>query len=108
MATEQKARADQSLELPPKQQEIPEAQAEGEKQDSLAREIGMALIRDSQNGDMLGKLSRYEASLQSGFIKTLNMLLLVQSRRIEGSSSRQRSSELSGSCGTVIGSLFPL
>jgi hypothetical protein len=75
---------DQSVELPWEQEETTETQAEDEKPDSFASEIGMALIRDSQNGDMLGKLSRYEASLLSGFIKTLNMLLLVQSRRVEG------------------------
>jgi hypothetical protein len=47
------------------------------------RQLGAAFVRDAQNGDMLGKLSRYESSLMHGLTKTLNMLFQVQSQRVE-------------------------
>jgi hypothetical protein len=44
---------------PPPQQEKMHA---SHMQDPLTSEIGMALMRDSQNSDMLGKLARHEAA----------------------------------------------
>ena len=46
----------------------------------LARSIGLALIRDGHS-DMLGKLARHEATLMNAFMKTLQMLLLLQRDR---------------------------
>ena len=42
---------------------------------------GLALIRDSQRHDTLGKLSRHEAALMNAFTKTLQMLHFIQSQR---------------------------
>jgi hypothetical protein len=41
---------------------------------------GLALIRDSQNQDTLGKLSRYEAALLNVFNRTLQQLMFLQDR----------------------------
>ena len=43
--------------------------------------VGEALIWDSQYGDTLGKLSRYEAALMNDCAKTMQMLVALQSRR---------------------------
>ena len=43
--------------------------------------MGLALIRDSQHQDALGKLSRHEAALMNAFTKTLQMLHFIQSQR---------------------------
>jgi hypothetical protein len=45
------------------------------------REIGLALIQDSQKQDTLGKLSRYEAALLNVSTRTLQQLLFLQDRR---------------------------
>ena len=47
---------------------------------TLARSIGLALILDGHS-DILGKLARHEATLMNAFIKTLQMLLLLQRER---------------------------
>ena len=44
------------------------------------RSVGLALIRDSEQHDTLGKLSRYEAAHMNGFTKTLQMLLWLQDK----------------------------
>ena len=46
----------------------------------LARSIGLALILDGSS-DILGKLARHESTLMNAFIKTLQMLLLLQRER---------------------------
>jgi hypothetical protein len=45
--------------------------------------MGQALMHDAQDGDTLGKLSRYDAALMNGYTKTLQMLLALQSHRAE-------------------------
>lgn len=46
----------------------------------FADTTGLALIRDGQHQDTLGKLSRHEASLMNALTKTLQMLHFVQSQ----------------------------
>ena len=46
----------------------------------FADTTGLALIRDGQHQDILGKLSRHEASLMNALTKTLQMLHFVQSQ----------------------------
>ena len=46
-----------------------------------ARTLGLALIQDGTGSDVLGKLARHEASLMNALTRTLQMLLLLQSRR---------------------------
>jgi hypothetical protein len=41
-------------------------------------ETGLALIRDSENSDTMGKLSRYEAGLLNGITRTLSLLHSLQ------------------------------
>jgi hypothetical protein len=41
-------------------------------------ETGLALIRDSENNDAMGKLSRYEASLLNAITRTLSLLHSLQ------------------------------
>ena len=45
------------------------------------RDIGLALIQDSQNQDTFGKLFRYEAALLNVSNRTLQQLLFLQDRR---------------------------
>jgi hypothetical protein len=51
-----------------------------EPQDDPTRRMGLALIRDGQHNNMLGKLAQYEAGLMNGVIKTLRMLEFLQDR----------------------------
>ena len=44
------------------------------------RITGFALIKDSNESDALGKLSRYESALMNGIARTLRMLHFVQTR----------------------------
>jgi hypothetical protein len=45
-----------------------------------AQLVGEGLIYDAQCRDTLGKLSRHEAGLMNAYVKTLQMLLLLQGR----------------------------
>jgi hypothetical protein len=45
------------------------------------KELGLALTRDDRLHDVLSKLSRHETALMNAFMKTLRMLLLLQSNR---------------------------
>jgi hypothetical protein len=58
-------------------------QPPAEPQNDPARCIGPALIKDAQNNDVLGKLSRYEAGLVNGITKTLHLLSFLQDGRRE-------------------------
>jgi hypothetical protein len=53
----------------------------------LARSIGLALILDGDS-DILGKLARHEATLMNAFMKTLQMLLLLQRERASEKGAR--------------------
>jgi hypothetical protein len=44
--------------------------------------MGLALIRDGQQNDTLGKLSRYEAALLNAVDRTLRQLFVTQNTRI--------------------------
>jgi hypothetical protein len=54
---------------------------------TLARSIGLALISDGAS-DILGKLARHEATLMNAFMKTLQMLLLLQRERASETDAR--------------------
>ena len=45
--------------------------------------IGRALIHDSENGDALGKVLRYETSLNNTLARTMSMLMTLQSSRLD-------------------------
>ncbi len=45
--------------------------------------IGRALIHDSENGDALGKVLRYETSLNNALARTMSMLMTLQSSRLD-------------------------
>jgi hypothetical protein len=44
-------------------------------------ELGRAILDDARYGDGLGKLARHETTLMNMFVKTLQMLLLLQDKR---------------------------
>jgi hypothetical protein len=45
--------------------------------------MGLALVRDGQNSDVLGKLNKYEAGLFNAFTRTLQMILVLQGTESE-------------------------
>jgi hypothetical protein len=53
--------------------------------------IGRALIHDSENGDALGKVLRYETSLNNTLARTMSMLMTLQSSRLD---REQRAKEI--------------
>jgi hypothetical protein len=59
--------------------------------------IGRALIHDSENGDALGKVLRYETSLNNTLARTMSMLMTLQSSRLD---REQRAKEISISAKT--------
>ena len=58
------------------------------KEDPVWR-MGLALVRDGQNSDVLGKLNRYEAGLFNAFTRTLRMILVLQGTESERDQSFQ-------------------
>ena len=57
------------------------AEAEAKAQQTISGgQFGLALIRDAQQNDTLGKLSRHEAALMSGYARTLHLLLFLKDR----------------------------
>jgi len=52
-------------------------------------DMGRALIRDSQENDTLGKLSRYEAALLNAFDRTLRQFFVIQNARVTRAEPRQ-------------------
>jgi hypothetical protein len=57
-------------------------EAEDEEQYEPNQYLGKALMRDANGySDAIGKLTRYEAALTGGYIKTLHVLLALQDRR---------------------------
>ena len=49
----------------------------------------MALIKDAEKHDVLGKLSRYEASLANAVARTLNLLHSIQASGLIASDDRE-------------------
>ena len=64
-----------------------EAEAQEENDFEPSHYLGQALIDDAGGNEALRKLSRYEAGLMAAYVKTLEMLLLVQSFRPDRSES---------------------
>jgi hypothetical protein len=54
-----------------------DAQAE-----TLQTDTGLALIRDSEKSDALGKVLRYEATISNGLARTMSMLISLQTARM--------------------------
>lgn len=51
------------------------------KTETLQTDIGLALIRDSEKSDALGKVLRYEATISNGLSRTMSMLISLQAAR---------------------------
>jgi hypothetical protein len=52
-----------------------------EESEKRGSDIGLALIRDSEKHDALGKLSRYETGLMNAVTRTLSLLHVLQASR---------------------------
>ena len=65
----------------PEQQNGRDEKDEGAADREAAVHFGRALINDAGLNDALGKLGRHEATLMNAFMKTLQMLLLLQENR---------------------------
>jgi hypothetical protein len=68
-----------------KEEEKETTEKEGNEDENLRRsqQLGQAIINDSRDSEVLGKLSRYEAALLSAHARTWEMLLRVQQMRRE-------------------------
>jgi hypothetical protein len=65
------------------------SELEREKSRDRQRNLGKALIRNGQDNDTLGKLSRYEAALLNAVDRTLRQLSLIQTARMAKDGTRQ-------------------
>ena len=65
------------------------SELEREKSRDRQRNLGKALIRNGQDNDTLGKLSRYEAALLNAANRTLRQLSLIQTARMAKDGTRQ-------------------
>lgn len=82
---QQNGEEDAAAKAPEKTPEVAEdtAEAPEKKELELSKALGATLISDSQTGDTLGKILRYETTLNTTLARTIGLLFTLQNARME-------------------------